>query len=38
LIESLGATVAGVVCVIELDDLKGREKIKGYNVQSLIHY
>ena len=38
LIESLGANVAGVVCVIELDDLKGREKIKGYNVQSLIHY
>lgn len=38
LVESLGATVEACAFVVELDDLKGREKLKGYNVHSLIHY
>jgi len=38
LIEKVGATVAGLGFVIELDFLKGREKLKNYNVFSLVHY
>ncbi len=38
LIESKGAIVAGIVCVIELDDLKGREKIRNYPILTLMHY
>jgi adenine phosphoribosyltransferase len=38
LIESTGAIVAGIACMIELDDLGGREKLKDYNILSLLHY
>ena len=38
LIESLGGVVAGIVCVIELVDLNGREALKGYNVHSILKY
>ncbi len=38
LIEQAGAEVAAVVFVIELTDLKGREKLAGYDVHSLIKY
>jgi len=38
LIEQLGAEIAGCAFVIELDDLKGREKLGNYAVHSLIHY
>jgi adenine phosphoribosyltransferase len=38
LIESLGATVAACAFVIELDFLKGREKLSNYLVHSLLHY
>ena len=38
LVESVGGKVAGLLFVIELDFLNGREKFKGHNVQSLIHY
>jgi adenine phosphoribosyltransferase len=38
LVERLGGTVASVAFVIELDDLKGKEKLKDYDVFSLIHY
>ena len=38
LVEELGAKVAGLGFVIELGFLKGREKLAGYNVQSLINY
>ena len=38
LIEKLGGTVAGLGFVIELDFLKGREKLAGRDVYSLIHY
>ena len=35
---SLGAEIAGLGLVVELDFLKGREKLKGYDVFSLLHY
>jgi len=38
LIESLGGIVEKFLFVIELDDLGGREKLKGYNVESLTHF
>ncbi|MEZ5400513.1 MAG: adenine phosphoribosyltransferase [Bryobacteraceae bacterium] len=38
LVEKLGGAVAGLGFVIELDFLKGREKLSGYDVHSLIHY
>lgn len=38
LIESKGAIVAGIVCLIELDELQGREKIIDYPLLTLMHY
>ena len=38
LVESLGGVVAGLVFVVELEFLPGREKIAGYAVRSLIKY
>ena len=35
---SLGAQIAGLGFVVELDFLKGRNKLKGYDVMSLLHY
>lgn len=34
----LGAEIAGLGFVVELDFLRGREKLKGYEVMSLLHY
>lgn len=38
LIEKLGGEIAGCAFVVELDFLKGREKLANYEVHSLIHY
>ena len=38
LAKSLGADIAGLGFVVELDFLKGREKLKGCDVFSLLHY
>ena len=38
LVEGLGGIVAGVVFVIELTFLEGRERLAGYDVHSLIQY
>jgi adenine phosphoribosyltransferase len=35
---SLGAQIGGLGFVVELDFLKGRDKLKQYNVFSLLHY
>jgi adenine phosphoribosyltransferase len=35
---SLGAQIAGLAFVVELDFLKGRDKLKPYEVFSLLHY
>lgn len=38
LVESLGGQVAKIIFIMELAGLKGREKLKKYNVASLIRY
>jgi adenine phosphoribosyltransferase len=38
LVDSLGGHVAGLGFVIELEDLKGREKLSPYPVQSVLKY
>ncbi|HEX2954366.1 MAG TPA: adenine phosphoribosyltransferase [Bacillota bacterium] len=38
LVRQLGGEILGFAFLIELDILKGREKLKGYDVFSLIHY
>ncbi|MGB9236654.1 MAG: adenine phosphoribosyltransferase [Terriglobales bacterium] len=34
----LGAQIAGLAFVVELDFLRGRERLEGYDVFSLLHY
>jgi adenine phosphoribosyltransferase len=36
--EALGGKICGMGFVVELDSLKGREKLKSYEVFSLLHY
>jgi adenine phosphoribosyltransferase len=38
LVEKLGGSLVGLSFVIELDFLKGRDKLPGYTVNSLLHY
>src|SRR5262249_5850706 len=38
LVEGLGGKIVGLVFVVELQFLPGREKLKGYDVRSLIKY
>lgn len=38
LIEQLGAEVVACAFVVELDDLRGRQKIGQYRIHSLLHY
>lgn len=38
LVETLEGKVAGLGFILELDALKGREKLNGYDVYSLVHY
>ena len=38
LVEKLGGKVAAATFVIELDALKGRDRLRGHDVISLIHY
>jgi adenine phosphoribosyltransferase len=38
LVEQLGGVVAGLPFIIELTFLNGRDKLKGYDVHSLIQY
>src|SRR5262252_9155241 len=38
LTESLGANIAGLAFVVELDFLNGRDRFKDYDVFSLLHY
>ena len=38
LIKKLGAEIIACAFVMELDDLKGREKLSDFHVHSLIHY
>jgi adenine phosphoribosyltransferase len=36
--KQLGGDICGLGFVVELDGLKGRDKLKGYDVFSLLHY
>src|SRR5580700_3120360 len=38
LVEKLGGNLIGLSFVIELDFLKGRDRLPGYKVDSLLHY
>lgn len=38
MVEELGGEIVGLVFLIELEDLKGREKLSGYKVDSIIKY
>ena len=38
LVEGLGGKVEGLLFVVELNFLKGREKFDGYNIKSLMRY
>ena len=38
LVEQLGAEIAGCAFVVELDALKGRDRLRRYHVHSLLHY
>ena len=38
LIEKIGGQVAGIVFLVELADLRGREKIADYKAKSIISY
>jgi adenine phosphoribosyltransferase len=38
LVEKLGGKVAGFGFVVELDFLKGRDRLQGYPIYSLLHY
>jgi adenine phosphoribosyltransferase len=38
LVEELGGTVAGMAFVVELTFLNGRDRLKGYNIASLLQY
>lgn len=37
LVEELGGEVVKIIFLMELEGLKGREKLKGYDVESVIH-
>ncbi|MCK4527659.1 adenine phosphoribosyltransferase [candidate division WOR-3 bacterium] len=38
LVEQLGGEVSSIIFLVELTELKGREKIKGYPVHSIVKY
>jgi adenine phosphoribosyltransferase len=38
MVKQLGGDICGMGFVVELDGLKGREKLKSYDVFSLLHY
>ena len=38
LVEQLGGEVVKIVFLMELEGLKGRERLKGYDVASVIRY
>ncbi|MCL2564386.1 MAG: adenine phosphoribosyltransferase [Defluviitaleaceae bacterium] len=38
LVEEIGGIVEAIVFFIELEDLNGREVLKGYNISSLVKY
>ncbi len=38
MVQALGGSICGMAFVVELDGLRGRDKVKGFDVFSLLHY
>ena len=38
LVEKLGGKVVKIICLMELTDLGGREKLKGYDIATVVQY
>ena len=38
LVERMGGEIAGLAVLVELADLKGRDRLRGYDVFSLIEF
>ena len=38
MVEEMGAEVAAMLFLIELDFLEGRKVLPGYKIESIIHY
>ena len=38
LVEKVGGVVTGIIYLVELEFLKGREKLKGYDVASIVRF
>jgi len=38
LVEQLGGKIVGIIYFVELGFLKGREKLQGYNVKSIVQF
>lgn len=38
IVRKLGGTIVGILFFIELKNLKGREKLKGYKIKSLVEF
>ena len=38
LVEKLGGVITGIVCLVELTYLNGRQKLKNYTVESLVQF
>lgn len=38
LVEKVGGHIAGLACLIELSGLRGRDKLKGYDIHTVIQY
>jgi len=38
LVEQSGGVIRGIACLIELEFLKGREKLRDYELHTFIHY
>lgn len=38
MVKKLGGTVAGIFCIIELDDLKGKDRFEGIPFKTMVHY
>lgn len=38
LVEKLGGEVVMILCIVELPALNGRERLKGYNIKTIVEY
>ena len=38
LLEEIGADVVKIVCLLELEDLNGKEAVKDYNYEGIVKY